>query len=150
MSRGRVVGQKASEGGGGGGVEGQQAHALSDTDLAELWEWAPVEANQEARQRNWGGNFTLEERELGLQNVVTGLKRELEDDEEEEEEEEGEGEGEGEEMEIVGARKKSNAAGLEFDIASRPTQGAEIAAGPAMPLDDVLRFMTSGMPPKQR
>lgn len=125
-------------------------HALSDTDLAELWEWAPVEANQEARQRNWGGNFTLEERELGVHNVMTGLKRELEDEEEDEEEGEGEGEGEGEEMEIVGAKKKSNAAGLEFDIASRPTQGAEVAAGPAMPLDDVLRFMTSGMPPKQR
>ena len=41
----------------------------------------------EARRRNWGGNFTLEERERGVQDVAAelGLRRVLEDDEESEE-----------------------------------------------------------------
>ena len=86
MSRGRLAGQKQSQ---DANVNAQaQAGTLNEADLAELWEWAPVEANQEARRRNWGGNYTLEEREMGVENVVTGLRRELEDDDEEEEEEE--------------------------------------------------------------
>ena len=142
MSRGRVAGQKQSQ---DANVNAQaQAGTLNEADLAELWEWAPVEANQEARRRNWGGNYTLEERETGVENVVTGLRRELEDDDEEEEEE-------ADNMEIVGARKKaSGGAGLEFDIAAaRPAQHQETTV-PAMPLDDVLRFMTTGTPPTQR
>lgn len=104
-----------------------------------------MEANQEARGRNWGGNFTLEEKEAGIENVVTGLRRELEDEDESEEEEEEEED----QMDIVGARRKTSGGGLEFDIAAR--QPAEVAAaGPVMPLDDVLRFMTTGLPPKQR
>ncbi|KAH1487204.1 mediator of RNA polymerase II transcription subunit 8, partial [Aspergillus fumigatus] len=73
VSRGRRAGASALEDRG----------ALSESALAELWDWAPVEANQEARRRNWGGNFTLEEREMGIQNVVTGLRRQLEDEDEE-------------------------------------------------------------------
>lgn len=87
---------------------------------------------------------------MGVQNVVTGLKRELEDDDEEDEEEEEEEEEEADNMEIVGARKKASGAGLEFDIAAaRPAQHQE-ATMPALPLDDVLRFMTTGTPPTQR
>ena len=148
MSRGRLAGQKQSQ---DANVNAQaQAGTLNEADLAELWEWAPVEANQEARRRNWGGNYTLEEREMGVENVVTGLSRELEDDDEEEEEEEEEEEG-ADNMEIVGARKKaSGGAGLEFDIAAaRPAQHQD-ATMPALPLDDVLRFMTTGTPPSQR
>jgi mediator of RNA polymerase II transcription subunit 8 len=117
-----------------------------------LWDWAPVEANQEARRRNWGGNFTLEERETGVQNVVTGLRRQLEDEDEEESESEEEGEGEEEEMEVVGVRRRSGGgAGLEFDIVA-PTPGSrqQRAAGPAVPLEDILRYMTTGIPPTQR
>lgn len=106
---------------------------LSESDLAKLWEWAPVEANQQARRRNWGGNFTLEEREAGVQNVVTGLQRQLEDDEEEEEEEEGEEDED--EMEIVGSQRKPGA-----DVASHPTRPLE----PAMPLAGILKYMTTG------
>ncbi|OXN07429.1 hypothetical protein CDV58_03553 [Aspergillus fumigatus] len=133
VSRGRRAGASALEDRG----------ALSESALAELWDWAPVEANQEARRRNWGGNFTLEEREMGIQNVVTGLRRQLEDEDEEEE------------MEVVGVRRRSGAgAGLEFDIAA-PAPGSrqqqqQKAAGPAVPLEDILRYMTTGIPPTQR
>lgn len=171
VARGRAAGQKHVEGGpatapapavgaaagagAGAGAAPGRSGVLGETDLAELWAWAPVEANREARQRNWGGNFTLEEREMGVQNVVTGLRRELEDDdddeEDEDEEDEEEDEAAGDEMEIVGARTKSTGGGLEFDIAAaRSVQDAAVAGGPVMPLDDVLRFMTAGVPPKQR
>ncbi|KAJ5225255.1 hypothetical protein N7468_006480 [Penicillium chermesinum] len=119
---------------------------LSDAELAELWAWAPVEANQEARRRNWGGNFTLEEREAGIENVVTGLKRQLEDDEgdEEDEEEEGDGDAEGEdEMEIVGVRRRSGAGTVEFDVAAPHHHKAE----PVVPLPEILRYMTTGRMP---
>ncbi|RHZ62789.1 RNA polymerase II mediator complex subunit MED8 [Aspergillus thermomutatus] len=146
VSRGRRAGASALE----------DRDALSEGALAELWDWAPVEANQEARRRNWGGNFTLEETEMGVQNVVTGLRRQLEDEDESESEEEGEGEEE--EMEVVGVRRKSGgAAGLEFDIAA-PTPGLrqqqqqpqQKAAGPVVPLEDILRYMTTGTLPTQR
>lgn len=104
-----------------------------------MWEWAPLEANQEARRRNWGGNFTLEEREAGIENVVTGLKRQLEDDEgSEDESEEDE-----EEMDVVGVHRKPGAAGLEFDIAAHHPH----AVKPFVPLDMILKHMTTGQMP---
>ncbi|KAJ5996327.1 hypothetical protein N7522_007987 [Penicillium canescens] len=120
-------------------VEAESAdHKLSEAELTQLWEWAPLEANQEARRRNWGGNFTLEERESGIQNVVTGLRRQLEDDlASEEEESEGEEE---EEMDVVGVHRKSIGGGLEFDIAVRQPHPVQ----PFVPLDDILKYMTTG------
>lgn len=155
VARGRVAGQKqgSSPSTGGGAGDSGLGQGLGESELGELWAWAPVEANREARRRNWGGDFTLEEKEMGVQNVVTGLQRELEEnDDEEEEEEEEEEEDAGDEMDIVGARSKSLGGGLEFEVAAaRPSQdSAAAASGPMVPLDDVLRFMTTGMPPKQR
>lgn len=113
---------------------------LGESELANLWEWAPFEANQEARRRNWGGNFTLEEREAGVQNVVTGLRRQLEDDDGDEDEEEDEEESE-DEMEVVGVHRKSGGGeGFEFDIAPHHAHRVE----PAVPLPDLLRYMTTG------
>lgn len=115
---------------------------LSESQLTELWRWAPIEANQEARQRNWGGNYTLEEREAGIQNVITGLRRQLEDDDASEDEEEvDEDEGE-DEMDIVGVHRKSGG-GFEFDIAPHHTHPVE----PVVPLDKILRYMTTGHMP---
>ncbi|KAI9367155.1 mediator complex, subunit Med8 [Aspergillus egyptiacus] len=124
-------------------------NGLSEGDLAALWEWAPVEANQEARRRNWGGNFTLEERERGVASVAAelGLKRVLEDDEESEEEEE---EGEEDEMEVVGVRKSVSGGGFEFDIAAAGAGATQEKVAPVVPLEEVLRYMTTGVPPGQR
>ena len=147
---------------------------LSEHDLAELWHWAPVEANREARQRDWGGDYTLEEREGGVANVVTGLRRVLDDGEDDVEssgssEGEGnEGQGEDEEMEVVGVRMRPGAGavagggGLEFDIAAGGAHGGASGAGggdavgvpkvvaPVVPLEGILRFMTTGAQPGQR
>lgn len=131
---------------------------LSERDLADLWDWAPVAANQEARRRNWGGNYTLEEKERGIQNVVTGLRKQLEDDDDEDEDEDDDDEGQGEEdeMEVVGVRKSGSGAGLEFDIAAATVpqhlqQGQQMqAVAPVVPLEEILRFMTTGAPPGPR
>ncbi|EED16260.1 RNA polymerase II mediator complex component Med8, putative [Talaromyces stipitatus ATCC 10500] len=144
VTRGRIAGTEASLKENGG---------LSDADLAELWSWAPVEANQEARRRNWGGNYTLEEKELGIQNVVTGLKRALPDDDDEEDEDEDEefedvNEDGGENMEIVGVHTRPGAGGVEFDIAGGRDHVPSASASPALPLDEVFRYMMTGMRPK--
>ncbi|KAJ5142836.1 uncharacterized protein N7515_001623 [Penicillium bovifimosum] len=145
VSRGRKVGtdaepQPATSTAGIAADDGTRA--LSESELAELWAWAPLEANQEARRRNWGGNYTLEEREMGIENVVTGLRRKLEDEEEGESEEE-EGEGDGEEMDVVGVRRRPGGAGLEFDIAPHQKHPVQ----PFVPLDLILRHMTTGRMP---
>jgi mediator of RNA polymerase II transcription subunit 8, fungi type len=142
---------------------------LSEQQLMELWEWAPIEANQEARRRDWGGNFTLEEKESGVRDVVTGLKRQLareEEEDEEEEEEEGEEDEEEDEgaeedgredehapqqqddmMDVVGVRRRPGRAGVEYDVVS--ARGPSKVVPPAIPIDDVLRFMMTGVMPPQ-
>ncbi|KAL3466031.1 mediator of RNA polymerase II transcription subunit 8 [Aspergillus heterothallicus] len=138
--------------GGVGGFGNAIVGGLSEGDLAALWEWAPVEANMEARRRNWGGDFTLEEREGGIQGVAAelGLTRTLEDDEGSSEEEEEE---EADEMEVIGVRKSVTGTGIQFDIAA-PGAGTAAAGqegvAPLVPLDDILRYMTTGVLPGQR
>lgn len=128
----------ASAAGMNAGVVGAGAGGrLSEDDLAALWKWAPVEANSEARRRNWGGNFTLEEKERGIQEVVAelGLKRVLEDDDESEEEDE--------EMDV----------GFGGRIDGAP-DNAGAAAGaqalPLVPINEILRYMTTGVMPAVR
>jgi mediator of RNA polymerase II transcription subunit 8 len=103
---------------------------LSADQLAVLWRWAPIEANLEARRRNWGGDYTLEEIEMGAKNVVTGLRRKLN-----EESAEGSEEDEGEEEDEVGEEKESGPVSSQV-------------APPPLPLDDVFRFMMTGTAPK--
>jgi len=76
-------------------------------------------ANEEARKHEWDeAEYTLEERELGVENVVTGLRKgfyeESSSDEEEEE----------------GGEKKA--------------AGEETGDKPPMAMDDVLRFLVKG------
>ena len=164
VAYGRTVGNEANQHqshAGQGGIErsedqGQGIIQLSGAELDELWHWAPVEANMEARRRNWGGDYTLEEKQMGFKNVVTGLRRKLnenvlagEEDEEGDEEEEEEAGGD-DEMEIVGVHKRPGMEGVEFDISP---ESAHIPSKPlshALPLDDVFRYMMTGAPPRPR
>lgn len=131
---------------------GSQQPKLTESELDELWTWAPVEANREARRRNWGGNYTLEEVEGGLENVVTGLRRVLEvdyvDEGEEGEEEEEEGEEEGGEGGVgVGSMQAlpHRGIGVAGIGASDTAPGKEVNQMPGLGLDEALRFMTTGM-----
>ncbi|KAK2809225.1 hypothetical protein FQN50_004061 [Emmonsiellopsis sp. PD_5] len=124
VARGRSLGNTTT-------TTQQEDLTLTAAQLTELWHWAPVEANMEARRRNWGGDYTLEEKEAGVKNVVTGLRRRLVEDSgsesgsEEESEEEDEGQMEG----VVGAQRRAEGVA---------------AGGPAVPMGDMFRFMMTG------
>lgn len=97
MDEGRALGEEVLGSGRGDGEEGGFLGREGEGDagveeerkkeIEEVWMWAGMAANKEARRYEWGGgDGTLEEREGG---GVEGGKEE--DGEEEEEEEGGEG-----------------------------------------------------------
>lgn len=122
---------------------------LSEQDRNELWEWAPSAAQTEARKEKWGADYTLAEKETGIDQVVTGLNRVLieppdgpEEEEEEyeevtdEEEDENEDEEEKDKMELVETPAKAGPAGNEASVSKATT--------PPMPLNSIHKFMITG------
>ena len=147
VEKGRAVATEAAEDGQTGGLKRQE--------MLNLWTWAGMAANEQARKHTWGGNYTLEEKEGGIENVVTGLRRQLKenpddssDDEDDEEAMDDQAPPGGDEMEIVGARRRSGAAGLEFELRKNSERKAPEAPSKTLPLDDVLRFMMTGAEPR--
>ena len=61
-------------------------------EVQDLWSWAGMAANEEARKHTWGGNYTLEEKEMGVEKVVTGLRRKLRADPDDSADEDDDGE----------------------------------------------------------
>ena len=131
---------------------------LPERDLISFWQWAGKAANDEARRQKWGADYTLAEKQMGVDNVKTGLQRtlaeppddeseEAEDDdadeeegsggEDEDEEEDEEEEEQEDKMDVQEVRRKSGAPGLEYLISTRPT-------APQMPLENIFRFMMTG------
>ena len=113
-------------------------------------------ANEEARKHTWGGNFTLDEREMGVENVVTGLRRKLKDDpDESSDEDEDEAavaavEADTDEMEIVGVHRKESGDGLEFDMQPESEDLPSELNLTAMPINDTFRFLMTGAIPSGR
>lgn len=118
------------------------ARGLSDRDRNELWQWAPSAANAEARKQKWGADYTLAEKIEGVENVVTGLRRELVeppddiDDEGDEYDEFTDEEDEPDKMEVE--QQKVNASNGALD-ALQP-----VSSAPQMPLETVHKYMTTG------
>lgn len=126
---------------------------LKEHELLDLWEWAGMAANEQARKYTWGDDFTLEEREMGIESVDTGLRRKFEENGEEssgddDEEAMEDAASQGDEMEVVGVRRKSGAAGVEFELTKEAEHKPPAAMSSALPLDDILRFMMTGAEPK--
>ena len=107
---------------------------LEQSEMDELWGWAsscsqgivgPLLENED-----FGDDFTLAEREKGVENLRTGLRRKLW------EEESGDEEDDGEKMEedVMPERKEVEEEGVDSDL--KP-----------MPLEGVLRFKTTGAMP---
>lgn len=147
VEKGRAVATEAAENG--------QSRGLKMQEMLDLWSWAGMAANEQARKHTWSGNYTLEEKERGIENVVTGLRRQLKenpddssDDEDDEKAMDDQAAPDGDEMEIVGARRKSGAAGLEFELRKNSEHKAPEALSKTLPLDDVLRFMMTGAEPR--
>lgn len=100
-------------------------------------------ANELARGHEWGGEYTQEEREMGIENVNTGLRRGL-DEEDGDEEEEVEGNG----MEISDDKAKDPArTGPEK---GKGIDNASVAeASNPLPLEQVLKFLAIGVEPQR-
>ncbi len=110
--------------------------------MLELWNWAGRAANEEARKRPWGGNFTLEERQAGVRTVVTGLRRNLADDEEDEDDDDDDDEEEDDGDGDVNMRPPPG------NNPSQPPPAALAAPPPPpLPLNDILRFISTGRDP---
>ena len=98
-------------------------------EMTELWEWAGLTANEEARKHDWGGDYTVEEIEGGIENVVTGLRDEESEEEEDEKEDEG----------------VARSAGVEGHENKSPDEGG----GKPLSMNDILRFLVKGEEPKK-
>ena len=140
VAEGRDIANEATKQGSGSSLE--------QDDVASLWNWAGVAANKEARQHVWFGNYTAEEKEAGIANVDTGLRRKLKetpDDSSEEDDEEVDDDEPAEDgMEIVGVRRKSMAEGVDFEVTKSSEHKATAIATNATPIDDIFRFMMTG------
>lgn len=134
-------------------TEQPRSGALTHSALQHLWSWAGPAANAQARKHTWGGNYTLDEVEMGVESVVTGLRRKLtvdRDEESEEEDDDGravEAGGDDDEMEIVAVRRTNMGDGVEFDLAKASRHPTPEAASAALPLNDTFRFLMTGVAP---
>jgi len=116
-----------------------------------LWTDASARARELAAKMPWGANYTMAERkgEGGIRKVETGLRRDLageesegeddDDDDDDEENEDDDVEGEDDEGHGAGDAEK-----MDVDAKKTETQPA-VPKGPMLPLEDVLRFMSTGV-----
>jgi mediator of RNA polymerase II transcription subunit 8 len=125
----------------GSQVNGAESHdgGLRNEDLRELWSWAATTSNSIVTPLYEDGTlddtFTIAEREAGVENVVTGLNRNLDRDSEEDEDDD-------EELE----EDKMEDVMPNVDAADKQEEGIDPSL-PPMPLDSVLRFITTGTVP---
>ena len=122
---------------------------LQQEEMLDLWRWAGMAANEQARQHTWGGNYTLEEKEAGVENVVTGLRRKLkenpDDSSDEDDDESMDEDPDGDEMEIVGVRRKSEAGGVDFEVRKSSEHKVPEEVPNALPINNIFRFMMTGV-----
>jgi mediator of RNA polymerase II transcription subunit 8 len=125
--------------------------------VLDLWSWAGMAANELARGHEWGGDFTLEEREGGIENVVTGLKRKFvevdEDEDEDEEEDENEDDDDDDaagkdKMEALKVDRAAEDVGLKTAVGQEDEDIGSRVIGDPLPLEHVLKFMMTGIEPK--
>ena len=126
---------------------------LKEQDMQDLWGWAGMAANEQARKHIWGGNYTIEEKEMGIENVVTGLRRKLkanpedssDDDENEESDEAMKDDSDDEGLDIVGVHRTDTGDGVEIDL----RQHKIYETSTALPMNDIFRFMMTGKEPQR-
>jgi mediator of RNA polymerase II transcription subunit 8, fungi type len=113
--------------------------AEKEKDDEELWKWARDFIGERVAKyaiEEAGDNYTAAEREMGIENVKTGLRRKLDEDEDEDEE-----------MEDVGVSNTtvtSNAGQVEFGM--EEVKAGRKADGQARRLSDIMRYVTTGDP----
>ncbi|KAI9674887.1 MAG: mediator of RNA polymerase II transcription subunit 8 [Trizodia sp. TS-e1964] len=133
---------------------------LSEKDMINLWDWAGPTANDEARKRDWMDEYTLEERESGIKNVVTGLRRKLDDgssddssdgtdpDDPDDDVQMSGSKTPPEDVQMEGLQEISLISDAEKDHKREEARKSPEPRGPALPLDEILRYMGTGAEPR--
>ena len=123
---------------------GAPTASRSNDDITELWNWAGPAESQVLRQMLEDGafedDFTTAEREAGIETVVTGLRRNLDG-------------GASDDDENVDTDMTEAQEPNAVDTMAPPS-GVDVSR-PALPLDNVLRFLSTGdvhshLPPQRR
>ena len=136
--------------------EGRTTQAAIEADRAkendELWSWAREYVGERVAIHvldTRGRYYTAEERELGIENVRTGLKKNFNDDEGSEEDSNDEDEDEDEDMEDVGLENTTVTATKDGHVQFGME---EVKVGQTNPgrqsrrLSDIIRYITTGDP----
>lgn len=123
---------------------GIEYKVLNREQQEELWAWAKPRAGEIAAGIPWGIDYSIAEQEAGVETVITGLKRKLdtglESDDEDDDEDDDRDDGEDKHMEDVGGGSKKQ------NITTQDLLTASLK--PVIPLDDMLRFMSTGTLPR--
>ena len=120
--------------------------AGNEKDDEELWKWAKDFIGERVAKYAFseaGDNYTAAEREMGIENVRTGLRRKFDDDEEDEDEDEDEDE-EMEDVGIANTTVTANAGQVEFGM--EEVKAGKRSGGQARRLSDIMRYVTTGDP----
>jgi mediator of RNA polymerase II transcription subunit 8 len=116
-----------------------------EKEVEEFWEWTQQWIGTRVAKYvmdEQGDNYTGEERDTGVENVNTGLKRKLDEDEDDESDDEEEDE---EMEEVVGTRAaKSGTAQMNLGLG----EVTKDPNGKSRSAEDVWRFATIGMVPE--
>lgn len=122
---------------------------MTTTQLTDLWEWAGREGNRigaDFGQDAFDDVFTFEEHELGIENVVTGLRRKLWDSDDEDEDGE---------VEAQGKAKDDKQLDMDVDMVDTIPEPVKRLqrhnvdpSKPPMTIEHILRFaLTAREPP---
>ena len=123
-----------------GGGEADPERKIQGLD--ELWQEAPRMAAEAFGKMPWGSDYTVADREAGVENVETGLRRKLRvkgDNEEVDEDDEDE--------EVMDGQYHDRSKD-KMDLDSTPVKSSPFDPSlPPLPLETVVRFMNSGVMP---
>lgn len=112
--------------------DGGEDQSLAADQMEELWGWASESSRKFFQpwfeDEVFEDNFTVAERENGVENVVTGIKRNLDPDDEDDED--------------AMDSQKEKSTSLE-DTSETMPKGFD-PQKPAIPLESLLRFATTG------
>jgi len=139
VEEGRAMAMPTSQAGNGQAEPGD--------DLEEKWKEARDfigERIARAAVTHRRDEYTAEEREMGIENVNTGLQRPMKLRGDEGDSESDEDESEDEEMEDVQV-VRDGAGGLKLEIGIEPKG---VNGGKVKSLDEIVRFMTTGLVPE--
>lgn len=115
-----------------GVAAGQESGTLTEAEMQDLWSSA-MDIHQEVlapwmEQDLFSDDFTVLERENGVKNVVTGLKRDLADEDDDDEDD---GDDDGDKMVEDTAKP---------DVVQAPAANGLNTSLPPLPLDSMLKF----------